>query len=226
MSPRPLPPSRGAPSPLRRWTVPCLVPGATRRRFLPFNVSTSTVAPCSASTTVSGTSTSSWSPACLKTGDGETRVTTNRSPGGPPFAPGSPLPPMRTRLPSLTPAGTFTRRRLIVRRAPEPPQVGQGDSTIEPLPPQREQGCVIEKKPWPCDSTPRPWQTGQTTGDVPGLAPVPWQVSHAVVVGIASEDCAPSTASLKDSETSVSRSRPRCGRGRPPAPGPAPPPRP
>ena len=113
----------------------------------------------------------------------------------------------------------FTRRRLIVRRAPEPPHVGHGDSTIEPLPPQREHGCVIEKKPWPCDSTPRPWQTGQTTGDVPGLAPVPWHVSHGVEVGIASDACAPSTASSNDSETSVSRSRPRCGRARPPAPG-------
>ena len=38
-----------------------------------------------------------------------TRVTTNRSPGGPPRGPSSPLPATRIRVPSRTPGGTLTR---------------------------------------------------------------------------------------------------------------------
>ncbi len=146
--------------------------------------------------------------------------------------PASPLPAMRTLLPSRTPAGMLTLSRLIVRRAPQPPQVAHGSSMIEPEPPQRWHGFEIEKTPWPCCSTPRPWQTGQIVGAVPGLAPEPWQVSQVVEVGTASDVCVPSTASSKLSVTSVSRSRPRWARGRavrcpaPPEarPAPAPPP--
>ena len=75
-----------------------------------------------------------------------------------------------------------------------------------------EHGCDIEKMPWLWDSMPRPLQTGQTRGVVPGLAPEPWQVGHGCEVGTASGTCAPLTAWSKVSETSVSRSRPR---GRP-----------
>ena len=77
------------------------------------------------------------------------------------------------RLPSRTPAGMFTRRRLTVRTAPAPWQVGQGSSITVPEPPQREQGWEIENMPCPCVSMPRPSQRGQTDGVVPGLAPVP-----------------------------------------------------
>ncbi len=42
-----------------------------------------------------------------------------------------------------------------------------------PDPWQFEHGCDIEKMPWLCDSVPRPLQTGQTFGVVPGLAPLP-----------------------------------------------------
>jgi hypothetical protein len=42
-----------------------------------------------------------------------------------------------------------------------------------PLPWQFEQGWEIEKIPWLSDSIPRPLQTGQTLGLVPGLAPLP-----------------------------------------------------
>ena len=95
------------------------------------------------------------------------------------------------RLPSRTPAGMFTRRRLTVRTAPEPWQVGQGSSMIVPEPPQREHGWEIEKAPWPCVSTPRPSQRGQTIGVVPGFAPVPWQVSQRACIGTCSGTCAP-----------------------------------
>ncbi len=77
------------------------------------------------------------------------------------------------RLPSRTPAGMFTRRRLTVRTAPAPWHVGQGSSITVPVPPHCEHGCEIENIPWPCVSIPRPSQLGHTDGAVPGLAPVP-----------------------------------------------------
>ena len=77
-----------------------------------------------------------------------------------------------------------------------------------PAPLQRAHGRVIEKRPWPWDSTPRPWQTGHTIGSVPGSAPVPRQVGHGACVVTATGTCAPVTACAKEIETSVSRSRP------------------
>ena len=65
---------------------------------------------------------------------------------------------------------------------PWPWQVWHGFSITVPEPPQRSHGRVIENRPWPWDSTPRPWQTGQTTGCVPGSAPVPRQVGQAECV--------------------------------------------
>ena len=52
-----------------------------------------------------------------------------------------------------------------------------------PEPPQRWQGWEMENSPWPWDSTPRPWQRGQTFGLVPGFAPVPEHVPQRSVVG-------------------------------------------
>src|SRR5207249_9450877 len=54
----------------------------------------------------------------------------------------------RTRWPSATPTGmrTFTSRVRV--SAPPPPQVGQGLSTTQPLPPQRGQIWENEKGPW------------------------------------------------------------------------------
>ena len=78
-----------------------------------------------------------------------------------------------------------------------------------PLPWQLEHGCDIEKMPWLWASTPRPPQTGQTLGAVPGLAPLPWQVGHGSEVATDSGIWAPLTAWSKLSVTSVSRSRPR-----------------
>src|SRR5207237_555596 len=88
MSPRPLPPRRGGPSPRRRWIVPCWVPAGTRIRLVPLSVGTSTVAPRIASTIVIGTSTSRLSPRRRKTGESLTRVIAYRSPEGPPRRPG------------------------------------------------------------------------------------------------------------------------------------------
>ena len=97
--------------------------------------------------------------------------------------PASPLPASRMREPSLTPAGMLTRYFLSSRMRPAPSHVWHGFSITVPAPPQRSHGRVMEKRPWPWDSTPRPWQTGQTTGVVPGSAPVPRQVGQRRVRG-------------------------------------------
>src|SRR5918997_5054157 len=215
MSPRLEPlPSEGGPSPRRRWTVPCLVPPGTRSFFVPCRVGTSTSAPRIASVTVIGTSTSKLSPLRRKTGDSSTRLTTKRSPAGPPRNPASPLPGGRIREPSLTPAGMLTLYFLSSRVRPWPWHVWQGCSITVPEPPQRPHGRVIENRPWPSDSTPRPWQTGQTAGVVPGRAPVPRQGPQATWVATDTGTCAPATAWSNDSETLVSRSRPRSVAGR------------
>src|ERR671917_1648400 len=219
MSPRLEPlPSEGGPSPRRRWTVPCLVPPGTRSFFVPCRVGTSTSAPRIASAIVIGTSTSRLSPLREKIGDSPTLQTTNRSPEGPPRRPASPLPGSRIREPSFTPGGMLTRYFLSSRSRPSPAQVGHGSSITVPEPPQRLHGRVIENRPWPSDSTPRPWQTGHTAGAVPGRAPVPRQVPQAAWVATETGTCAPSTACSKDRETVVSRSRPRSAPGRVRAP--------
>src|ERR687896_1900682 len=218
MSPLALAPGIAGPSPRSRWTVPCLVPGGTRSFFVPASVGTSTSAPPSASATVIGTSPSRLSPLRENTGESLTWVTTYRSPGAPPRRPASPLPASRMREPSFTPAGMFTRYFLSSRMRPWPWHVWHGFSITVPEPPQRSHGRVIENSPCPCDSTPRPWQTGQTTGWVPGSAPVPRQVGQAECVATETGTCAPETACSNDSETVVSRSRPRSGAGRVRAP--------
>src|SRR5918998_6223154 len=183
MSPRDdPPPGVGGPSPRSRWTVPCLVPPGTRSLLVPYRVGTSTSAPRIASATLIGTSTSKLSPLRRNTGDSVTWQTTYRSPDGPPRSPASPLPGSRIREPSFTPAGMFTRYFLSSRSRPWPAHVGHGSSITVPEPLQRLHGRVIENRPWPWDSTPRPWHTGQTMGSVPGSAPVPRHVGHGVCV--------------------------------------------
>ena len=72
---------------------------------------------------------------------------------------------------------------------------------------------MIENTPWPWASTPRPLQTGQTVGEVPGRAPEPRHVVHGEWVATETGTCAPSVACSKDSVTVVSRSRPRSATG-------------
>src|SRR5689334_5048925 len=67
----------------------------------------------------------------------------------------------------------------------------------------------MENTPWPWASTPRPLQTGQTLGDVPGRAPVPRHVVHAVWVATVTGIWAPASACSNVSVTLVSRSLPR-----------------
>src|SRR2546421_3567720 len=92
-SPLPEPLSFGAPWPRMRSSWPSCEPGFTfSDSRSPYGVGTSTVVPRAASGYVTGTSTTRSLPRRSYSFDGATRVTTKRSPGGPPLAPISPLP--------------------------------------------------------------------------------------------------------------------------------------
>ena len=101
-----------------------------------------------------------------------------RSPGGPPLVPGSPLPVLRMRMPSSMPAGIFTSSVFCFLSLPWPEQVVQGSGMILPVPRQCGQVCCTLKKPWRICTVPLPVQVVQVLALVPGLAPLPWQVSQ------------------------------------------------
>jgi hypothetical protein len=103
-----------------------------------------------------------------------------------------------------------------------PRHVGQGSSITVPLPRQRGHGCESAKKPWLSETTPRPLHCGQIRGAVPGFAPEPPQVWHAVSTSTGTRTVTPFSASSKESRTSTSTSAPRSGTG-PRAPPPRPP---
>ena len=177
--------ARGGPSPRRRWTRAVL--GARRDPQLLACRAASEPRPrrrASASATVIGTSTSKLSPLRLNTGDsldvGDHVQVAGRAAAQAGLAlAGEPDPR------AVLDAGgdvdavalDLAQPALAARRS------GTGSSITVPLPPQREHGRVIENTPWPWASTPRPLQTGQTFGAVPGRAPVPRQVVHAHVRG-------------------------------------------
>src|ERR671937_240723 len=83
-SPRPEPPSFGAPRPRIRRSFPSSEPAGTFSDTGPSGVGTSTFAPRAASAYVTGTFTTRSAPRRSYNGEGSTRVTTKRSPGGPP----------------------------------------------------------------------------------------------------------------------------------------------
>ena len=63
---------------------------------------------------------------------------------------------------------------------PSPPHSSHGSRAMRPSPPQVSQIAV--RTIWPkavretACSWPEPWQRGQVSIGVPGLAPLPWQV--------------------------------------------------
>src|SRR5436305_14117295 len=129
------------------------------------------------------------------------------------------------RWPSSTPAGMRTLTCRGRRSTPLPLHVGHGDSTIVPRPLHRGQARLKENGPWFSSTAPRPPHVGHTTGVVPGAAPLPWQVWHAISLVRLTVVVTPLTASRNERCSSVSRSSPRrgptvCPRRRPPPPPP------
>src|SRR5215472_6905714 len=210
------------PLPRTRNVRPFGVPGGIRTLTgMPRCDGTLISAPSAASGNVTGTVTVRFEPDRPNTGCGVTCTRTYRSPGGPPRSPGAPLPLSLIRWPSATPAGMRAWIVLVLIARPLPEHTGQGSSTTRPRPRQVLQGSENAKFPRFLLPWPVPSQVGHTRGTVPALAPVPMQALHGPSPARCSDTVAPSIASLKFSDVSVSTSAPRLGRccaERPPPP--------
>ena len=79
------------------------------------------------------------------------------------------------------------------------------------MPRQSRHGSLKPNAPWLRLTKPVPEQVGHCRDDVPGRAPLPWQVRHAPGPDSCSGRVAPRTASSKPSFTSASTSCPRVG---------------
>jgi hypothetical protein len=90
------------------------------------------------------------------------------------------------------------RQRLVLLHAPGAAARAAGIGITLPLPWQRGQVCWIEKKPCCMRTWPWPPQVGQVFGLVPGLAPLPWQVSHSSMVGMRMRVSVPRAASSSE----------------------------
>src|SRR5699024_8181314 len=139
----------------------------------------------------------------------------NRSPSGPPLAPAPPLPLIRIRCPSWTPAGTRTLTVWVAGLRPWPRHVSHGVSTIMPRPPHLLHGSVMANTPPDVlFCIPLPSHSAQTLGAVPGFAPLPGHFGHASSLDSRSGIVAPSTACSQLIEASDCRSSPRRARVR------------
>ncbi len=125
------------------------------------------------------------------------------------------------RCPSATPAGNRTLSVRVLVTPPVPRHSGHFSSTTVPTPWHSRHGSEKLNEPWLRVTSPEPWHCGQVRGWVPGLAPLPWQVSQTPGARSVSGSVTPATASPKSSATSASTSRPRAGprgcAGAPPA---------
>ena len=112
------------------------------------------------------------------------------------------------------PAGMSTVTVRVARRRPVPRHVSQGSRTIVPCPRHRLQVLVRTNCPKPPSELtsrvrPVPPHWGQLSRPVPGLAPLPWQVSQATSARISRSRDVPKAASTSSSSTSTSTSSPR-----------------
>ena len=80
---------------------------------------------------------------------------------------------------------------------------------ILPVPRQCGQVCWMLKKPWRIVTWPEPLQVLQTFGLVPGLAPLPWQVSQLSQLGMRIWLSLPWAASSSVISIAYDRSLPR-----------------
>src|ERR687893_1294085 len=187
----------GAPAPLTLNCFPLWVPaGILSLTVPPPGLGASISAPKAASTKLTGTVTTKSSPFLLKTGCSLTRVTTKRSPAGPPFLPTPPRPGTLTFIPSFAPAGIPTLTCFTPRVFPLPRHLGHRFSTMEPLPPHRVHDVDSANRPWSRLCVPRPPHSGHVRGEVPGAAPLPPQSPHASSTGTPTRVVTPSRASL------------------------------
>ncbi len=81
------------------------------------------------------------------------------------------------------PAGMLTSSTLFFLIRPAPLHAAQGSEITLPLPRQVGQVCWIEKNPCCMRTAPAPPHMVHVFGEVPGLAPEPWQVSQLSQAG-------------------------------------------
>src|SRR5919107_4291265 len=141
-----------------------------------------------------------------------TFVMMNRSPGGAPKRPPSPLPGMRTREPVSTPAGILTFTTSVFGTVPLPWQSEQGGRR-RPTPPQSGHSCAKRRRPPARCTCPAPLHVGQTTG-APPVSPAPLQREHCSERATVMFVVIPVTASSNESASGISMSAPFCGIGR------------
>src|SRR6185503_13390924 len=198
-SPRPRPPRCGTPWPRTRNVVPLCVPSGTWTLVLPPppTLGTSMDVPSAGCAMPMGTSHRRAAPSRWKNSCSSTRTTTYRSPGGPPALPASPSPLMRSWLPVSTPPGILIWSLRSTVTWPSPPQSLQGVATMRPVPWQRPQVRATLKNPCWNVTWPRPPHDVHVLGEVPGAAPLPWQVAHGSARGIWMWVSVPKTASSK-----------------------------
>src|SRR5690606_11153718 len=129
------------------------------------------------------------------------RISTYRSPAGPPAGPTSPCAVSLMRVPVSTPAGTLT---VIVRRLrtrPSPEHSAHGSGMTVPNPWHAAHGALVMT--WPRKeratrwTVPRPWHTSHVRGDVPGRQHVPPHVPHPTAVSTWRSLRAPTVASAR-----------------------------
>ncbi len=100
------------------------------------------------------------------------------------------------------PAGIATRSVRLCSVRPSPRQVSHGVSMTLPSPRQRGQGATLTIWPsivWRIErSSPRPLHCGHWVAVVPGLAPLPSQVSQRPSTGNSISFSVPRTASWNE----------------------------
>src|SRR5690606_25889117 len=166
-----------------RKTFPDCVPGGILSETCPSSVGRSTSPPRATVAKLTGTSQERSAPLRVNSLWGLTRISTYRSPGGPPFRPASPSPARRIRSPSSTPGGILTDSFLTLATRPRPWHLPQGVVMTVPAPLHAGQVCWMEKNPCCIRTWPTPPQVAHETGSVPGSAPLPLQVSQVTCVG-------------------------------------------
>src|SRR4051812_23473427 len=143
-------------------------------------------------------------------------MTTYRSPAGPPPPPPCPSPRSLRRDPVSTPGGILTLRLCDCRSNPWPPHFAHGSAIVLPRPLHCAHTFAMLKKPCWNRTWPEPRQPGHCRGDVPGLAPLPWQVSHVDMRGRLMVFSTPNAASSNVRSRLKRRSSPRRAAPRPP----------
>ena len=160
------------------------------------------------------------SPCRSKIACGRCTISRNRSPGGPPPGPVSPSPASWMCVPSSTPAGIRTLMVRRVRTRPSASHSGHGLRMTVPKPPQPGHGREVMT--WPRNdrvtwlTSPRPLQTSQVSGWVPGAVPSPEQVGQTTAVSTTRSLVVPNAHSDRSSSTRMVALRPRRARLRGP----------